>query len=199
MAVDVVRVRNRTDHVIEGAFNANPYRIQPGGEVVMETEAAKKDFGDWDCRNLSKKEQRLRFRYNEYLRIRGQKGVLPGSKIPVLDEKGQPKFNESGVPEEILSDFVWKDRMDWVDIESLEGERYVTVLDDPEGDNLPKPDLEPDDKDLAIASLQSQIEKLNAAVVTMQEGQARAPVDSPENARTKAKQPKVVAAQSAGE
>lgn len=193
-ALELCRVRNTGTRLLEGAYGGHPYSIPPGEERVLEVECAKKDFGDWDTRNLSKTEKRLQFRIEQLERLRGHYGCTPGAKIPVVDESGTPDLDEKGFPKEVLADVVWRQKMPNVEIHLMDGTRVVTVIEDPDGSDLPAPDLEPDSKDLIIASMKSDIEKLTQAVVQMQ-SQPKAPVDSPSAPRPRPKQAKVVASQ----
>lgn len=196
MAVDLVNVTNVGDKPIEGSYGGNGYLIRPGETVAMEVECAKKDFGDYDARNRSKTEKRLRFREDQLNRIRGRYGVTPGAKVPISDENGNPSYDEKGVPKEILADLIWKDRLPKVEIHKWDGSRVVTVLEDPEGTNLPPgDDAEPDEKDAAIAAMRAEIEKLSSAVVELQ-STPKAPVDSPAAPRPRPKPAKVTASQS---
>lgn len=194
-AFDLVRVKNVGDAPISGAYGGNGYLIPVGGDTLMETECAKKDFGDWDTRNLSKTEEKLRFRDRELRRVRGLYGVTPGAKIPVVTHDGKADLDDHGVPKEVLADVVWKDRMPKVEIYSMDGTRLTTVIEDPEGESLPL-DGSSDDKDLALAEMRAQIDKLQDAIVGMQVKAVDIPVDSPETApRPTPKKAKVHAAQ----
>lgn len=192
----LVRVRNNGDQPLAGAYGGNPYLIRPGEESFMEVECAKKDFGDWDTRNLSPTEEKLRFRTREYARVRGLYGVTPGAKIPVRKDDGSPELNENGVPQEVLADLVWKDRVPKVEVLKMDGTRIVTVLEDPEGKDLPAGDTPSEDKDLALAQMKAEIEKLQNSVASMQ-SQVSIPTDDPDTApRPVAKKAKVASAQS---
>lgn len=195
----LVKVRNLGDKTLSGAFGGQPYSIPPGEEVFMEVECAKKDYGDWDLRNLHPTEDRLRFRVKEYARVRGLYGVTPGAKIPILKD-GEPVFNAAGVPEEVLADQVWRERVPKVAITRMDGTPCVTVLDDPEGKDLPAAESSSEDKDLALAEMQSQLRKLQESMEAMQGSKVSIPVDDPETApRPVAKKAKAVAAQTVSE
>lgn len=197
MALDLVRVKNVGDTTLEGAYGGVGWLVHPGGELVMETEAAKKDWGDWDTRNLSKTEGHLRFRDREFRRVRGLYGVTPGARIPVVDRNGVPELDENGRPKEVLADTIWRERVPKVEIYSMDGTRFTTVLEDPEGADLPMDGTPSDDKDQAIAAMQSQIDKLLNAVADMQTKSVDLPKDTPESApRPQPKKAKVSAAQS---
>lgn len=195
MPVDIVRVRNLGDTSIEGSYGGVGYLIRPNETAMLETECAKKDFGDWDARNASKTEEKYRFRYREYLRVRGLYGVTPGARIPVMNN-GQPEFGENGVPKEILADQVWKERVPKVEIELMDGSKVTTILEDPEGDSLPAGDIGSQDTDLVIAQMRADIEKLTSALEQVKSEPVDIPVDSPETApRPAPKKAKVHAAQ----
>lgn len=195
-AIDLVRVKNVGDQPISGAYGGNGYLIPVGGDSLMETECAKKDFGDWDSRNLSKTEEKLRFRDRELRRVRGLYGVTPGAKIPVVTHDGKADLDDHGVPKEVLADLVWKDRMPKVEVYSMDGTRFTTVIEDPEGETLPLDGASSDDKDLALAEMKSQLAKLQDAIDGMKAQPVAIPVDSPETApRPTPKKAKVHAAQ----
>ena len=196
MPVDIVRVHNLGDTTLDGAYGGVGYMIRPGESAMLETEAAKKDFGDWDARNASKTEEKYRFRYREYLRVRGLYGVTPGARIPERDKNGRPVLNEHGIPKEVLADVVWQDRIPKVAIELMDGTKVVTVLDDPEGTDLPAGEGEGMETDLVIAQMRADIEKLTSALEKVQATPVDIPVDLPETApRPTPKKAKVAAAQ----
>lgn len=198
-ALDLVRVRNLGDRPINGAYGGTGYLIPVGGETLMERECAIKDYGDFDARNLSMTEEKLRFRDREFRRIRGIYGVSPGARIPVVDSGGRPTLDEKGVPQETLADTVYMDRLPKVEIYLMDGTRVTTVIEDPEGETLPLEGASETDKDKALAEMKRQIEALTQSVVSMQEGKTQAPVDSPQTDRPKPKPAKVTASQSVGD
>lgn len=195
-ATDIVRVVNKgtEDHV--GTFDGKPYRIPAGGEALLDKEAAIKDFGNWDARNLGS-EPRLRKREHEVQRLRGLRGVVAGSKIPVM-VGGKGKYKDDGYPEEVLADQVWRERMPNVEIYLMDGTKVTTVLEDPEGTTLPLEDAPQEDLARTINAMKAEMEKMQRAFESTLEKQAQVevPVDLPENApRPKPKKAEVVAAQ----
>lgn len=191
----LVNIRNLGKEAIAGAFGGEPYLIPPGEQRMLGVECAKKDLGDWDTRNLSQNDEKLRFRWKEYLRVRGLYGVHEGAKIPVVKDGG-PDLDERGVPREVLADTMWRERVPKVEITLLDGTKVVGVLDDPEGRDLPAGDATESDKDLALASLKAQMEQMQATIDKMNAPRVDIPTDDPETApRPQPKKAKVAAAQ----
>lgn len=200
MALDIVKVRNlgETDHV--SAYNGERFVIRAGGELTIEREAAVKDFGNWEARNFSQTDARLRHREREFRRVRGLYGVHEGAKIPVRGPDGGPVLNKDGIPEETLADTVYRERLPKVEIYLMDGTKVTSVIEDPEGKDLPLDDAPAGDQVNAIASLQAQIKQMEGALSSLldKQTQIEIPTDSPQP-KPKASKPKVVSAQSVGE
>lgn len=183
---NICRVRNLGSKPLLGAYDSQPYRIDPGETAIIDVECAKKDFGDWECRNFGEgKNHRL----DEYHRIRGLMGVMEGARVP------SGEYDEDGRPVEVPSGVLVETRLPKVEIHLADGTKVVSVLEDPEGRSLPvASEL---DQTRAIESMQEEIKKLSDALdsVKNQQNHVEIPKDAPSSKRPSPKKPEVVGSQ----
>src|SRR5688500_14993889 len=123
---DIVRVVNKKDKPHKGALDGKPYEIPANGEAIIDREAAAKDFGNWEARNLGPR-PRDRHRDKEWARVLGLYGLHRGARIPVRTEHGGPDLDEHGVPKEVLADLVAHEYLPAVEIYEMDGTRCTTV------------------------------------------------------------------------
>jgi hypothetical protein len=190
----VVRVKNLGKVALRGAFDGTAYVIEPGESAILDEECAIKDFGDWGQRNYGTEES-TQYRKAEYLRLRGLYGVMPGTRIP------SGKFNADGYPLEVPSEVLLAERMPKVEITTMDGRKIPTVIDDPEGNELPLEGGDSTDQNRAIEAMQDQIASLKDALESMrsQVPELDIPKDSPQGQRPKARKAEVLGSQVAGE
>lgn len=190
---DVCRVKNLGSQPLIGAYDSQPYRIDPEETGLLDVECAKKDFGDWTLRNWGEGKN---FRFDEFQRIRGLKGIMEGSMVPTGNR------TKEGTWEEVPSNLLLDDRMPKVEITLMDGSKVITVLEDPEGRTLPLENASQVDQAHAIESMQEQIAKLTDALDSMKNQQAHVeiPKDTPQSKRPQQKKSDVVGSQiAAGE
>lgn len=151
---DHVRVHNDGDVDLLVQFNSQPFLIPAGGAGLLPREAACKDFGNWDTRGED--------RDREYRRLRGIYGTL----------EGQPGDEER-----------WKANRPKVRIFETTGEQVVTVIEDPQGKDLPVVGQALDETQSLIAEMRAEIDELKAARYPQVEAATGSiPEDTPANA-----------------
>lgn len=105
---DVVRLKNVGKEKWFGRYNNQPYTIFPGGEGIAPFIAICNWFGHPDAVDT---DPRNRHRFNELERLRVKYGVYD-------------------------DDTKWDANTPKIEVFTLDGERVLTVLDDPEGNHL---------------------------------------------------------------
>jgi len=186
--MDVVKVINVTPqdpslppHEINMRYGGTPYRIPNDGvERIVPADAARLYFGDWDARDLGKNEQN---RQKERLKINTKYGLFNApfySYIP-RDTIGIPDANEpieEYVPVPDTAKLVDARReyihpnLPQVAVYDVDGNRILTVIDDPDGDLLDGRSKIQDQLDkadvkamtAAMSKMQAQIADLVATV-----------------------------------
>lgn len=155
-----VRVRNVGSAPYLLAYNSQVTRLMPGVEAVVEEEAAKIHFGDWDLRN----DDRGQWRHLELARLRG----IAGS-----DEEGVSAGQSAAL---------WESRRPRVELLTATGDPIVSVIDDPSGDSLPVNSNR--DRDRELVFLRDQIDKLmeERELERAQSTLLDIPVDAPDTA-----------------
>jgi hypothetical protein len=124
---DLLRVTNEDTRIFRGMWDLVDYVIPPGGEEVMPFEAVKCFFGD---PRAGKDVARVVDRY-------GQSGYLPDRasevrRLRLLYAHGFGDYTGQEGPER-----VWEpNKVPHVRVETLKGERLLTVIDDPAGDSI---------------------------------------------------------------
>lgn len=184
----ICRVKNLGSKTLVGAYNSEPYRIDPGETALLDVECAKKDFGDWEERNYG---EGRNYRLDEYARIRGLQGIMEGARVPTGE------FDEDGRPIEVPSGLLLDDRMPKVEIHLADNSKVTTVLEDPEGKTLPLDETGGPDQVRAIESMQDQIKQLQDALesVKNQQNHVEVPKDTPQSKRPQSKKPEVLGSQ----
>lgn len=134
--MEFVRVKNNGSKPISIAYNSRRTVINPGQEAIVEDEAAKIHFGNWDLRN----DDRADWRHAEYRRLRGLAGCTDEGISALVDDK------------------VWAERMPQVTLMKGDGTPIVGVLDDPSGESLPIQSNV--DRDRELQMLREQVDRL---------------------------------------
>lgn len=152
---DIVRVINDGLKPLRVVFDSRATIIPPGGEGIVEREAAVIHFGDWTATGAK--------RAAEVRRLRG----LAGS-------------NEDG-KSALEHDAVWNERKPQVTLIDGDGSPIIGVLDDPEGTSM-VPAMAPDPA-RQISLLQEQLDRLQAQMAEShqpQPGRSDATEDRPD-------------------
>ena len=198
---DIVQVKILGTKPHRGKLNGQPYEIPADGRLhIMDREAAVKDFGNWEARNLSSR-PKDRWRDKEVARIRGLYGVHKGAQVPDRGPNGEAVLDEKGIPREVFSDTVASEWLPKVEIYDMEGNRYTTIFDDPSGESLPLAGAGQEDVTKVVSSqaeqlaaAQKQIDELREMV--METRTIQAPKDDPATAtRPKPKKVEATASQ----
>lgn len=177
---EIVRVRNLSDRELNLAYDGRPTKVKPGGEAYVEREVAVIHLGDWTARGEKRRE--------EYKRIRGKHGCLPGATVEL--EVGNPDSR-------VNADEIWEDRKPVVEIYDSVGEQLTTVLDDPEGETLSMEGSDEPSKERQIEAMRQQLARLEQDLAAQQrpETTAEPPEDTPDTSRKRrGKPPKVESA-----
>lgn len=134
---DMVRVRNLGDENLRIAYDSKATVIPPGQDGFVAKEAACAHFGVW----WSQPGGRPIDRKEEARRVKGLYGCFPGSPVEGDWENSKPK----------------------VEIYEMDGTRVSTVIEDPEGVNLPVTERQ-DDSHLrtTVQAMQEQLEKMQS-------------------------------------
>lgn len=191
---DAVRVTNLGKEPITTQYDGKRYVLPCNEAVIVPAEVARKDFGDWDARNLGPGDMDRDY---EYARIRGIYGVSEGARVPLVENGLPVRDKETGGIVEVLADEIVDARLPKVKIETLDGKTITGVLDDPKGTSLPLEEASQEDVTKVVSSLQQQMVEQQKIIDGLLAKQADVdiPVDSPENApRPKTSKPKVSAA-----
>lgn len=199
---DIVQVKNLGDKPHRGRLNGQPYEIPADGRLhIMDREAAVKDFGNWEARNLSQR-PKDRWRDKEVVRIRGLYGLHKGAQIPDRGPNGEAVLDEStGFPKEVFADLKVAEWLPKIEIYDMEGNRLTSIFDDPTGETLPLEGAAAEDVTKVVSSqadqlaaAQRQIDELRELV--METRTIQAPKDDPATAsRPKGKKVEVTASQ----
>lgn len=144
---DVVRVRNSGQAVWKDTYGNVTYRVQPGSEGIVPFEAACLWFGHPDAIDI---DPRNRHRSDEYARLRIRYGVYD-------------------------DDNLWDQQTPNIEVFDLDGNRILTVVDDPLGDAL-----SPDDNDgvgrqllmARVADMEKQLSAMRAQAELAARGEA---------------------------
>lgn len=176
--LELVRCHNLGSTELRLAYNSRLFKVPAGGQMFIPAEAAVIHFGDWT--------QRGDRRMEEYRRIRGHHGCVPGES-----------YEDTPGADRIPSDVLWEQRRPQVELYTVTDEKIVTVMDDPTGETLGAVGAPDDDKERILAALQAQLNRLEAELAAERSSAptSPAPVDTPENApRTKGRRPSEVKA-----
>lgn len=150
---DVVRLRNAGTDPFNGKYSNQPYRIMPGGEAIAPFIAVCLWFGHPDAIDEGPRD---RHRFNERERLRIKYGVYD-------------------------DDTKWEPNTPKVEVYTLEGDRILTVLDDPEGVHLSPATTTMAEQSVMedqLQQLQRQVHAMQAALeIKARETQAEASGD----------------------
>lgn len=171
---DVILVKNVGSDPFDVRYNSRSTIIPPQDTAIVDVEAAKLWFGDWDARNVGK-EERHQFRSQELARLKG----LYGAHYD--DDMRQP---DPRIPEPLFAEQKWDRNQPRIELYEQDGTRIISVLDDPKGDSLPLEDASSDVLARTIEQMQKQLEDMNQRLLKAQEAQSTMdiPTDSPETA-----------------
>lgn len=133
-----VRVKNIGNDAFRGMYDGRAFTIPPGGEAIIPTEAAVIHFGDGPF--FRKDPLSARDREWEVQRIRGRYGCMPG--FEGADQR-------------------WEQIRPHVEIYELDGTKWITVMDDPDGALLPE--------QTGAATLEQQMSYLQEQLARLQE------------------------------
>jgi hypothetical protein len=144
MAVgEVFRIRNMADTEFKGMYNGNVYKALAGSETIVPVEAAILWFGnpharDIDARRLDRTAEfkRLRVKYGAYDNLDDPNGVTP----------------------------MWESVKPQVEVYTLDGDRVITVVDDPFGEMTATVEVTRSER----TEQQGQVEALTAQLADMQ-------------------------------
>lgn len=169
---DVVMVRNVADKPFDVRYNSRSTIINPDETGIVDSEAAKLWFGDWEARNIGR-EERHQFRTRELERLKGIYGAHFDDDF---------RAEHPSIPEPLLADQKWERNRPRVELYNQSGERIISVLDDPEGNTLPLEDASQDVLARTVSQMQSQLDELKDQLSKAQEAQATLdiPTDSPD-------------------
>lgn len=143
---DLVRVRNLDTKSLRIAFDSKLTVIGPKQDGFVDREAACAHFGVW----WSVKGGRPIDRTEEYGRIRGLHGCFPGAP----QDENSPN---------------WEDVKPKVEIYEVNGTKVSTVIDDPEGENVPITERDDDDHMRAtMQQMKDQLEDMQRKLDTSQ-------------------------------
>lgn len=162
---DLVRVRNVGKKPERIAYNSQVTVINPGQDGFVDREAACAKYGVW----WSVVGGRPLDRHQEYLRIRGLYGCFPGAPAG----EGSPEWE------------VVKPR---VEIYEMDGKKVSTVVDDPQGTEIPV--TERDDEAhmrVVVSEMQEQLKSMQSQLDTKDQIISAGsidlpPADAPDNA-----------------
>lgn len=162
-ANDVVRIRNLMDKEWTGMYNSQTYRMSPGGECIAPYIAVCNWFGHPEAVDIGPRE---RYRTDEYARLRVFYGVY--------DDEDK-----------------WDELTPKVEVYDLDGNRIITVIDDPSGSALTPAQSTVAERDLLVrqmtqmqkqmAMMQAQLDTQNRAVAAEDSGDLIEDDDAPIN------------------
>lgn len=160
---DVCRILNLMDREWTGMYNSQSYKMPPGGETIAPYIAVCNWFGHPDAVDVGPRE---RYRTDEYARLRVFYGVY--------DDEDR-----------------WDELTPKVEVYDLEGNRIITVIDDPSGAHLSPTQttvLERDNltrqlaqMDRQMRAMQAQLDQQNRAMAAEDAGDIINPDDAPVN------------------
>lgn len=162
---DFVRVRNVGDTDLRLAYNSQPTVIPAGQEVPVDRDAAATWFGDWTRRNVPEL-QNPEFRdarLNEYNRIRTLYGFHQ------LEPESEQTF-KAKVPQ--------------VEIYEMDGTKVTSILEDPDGKDLPIVGSSNLDKEQLLSAMKDQMDAMAQKIAEMEDPHPdiEVPQDTPETA-----------------
>lgn len=173
---DVVQVTNLDTSEWTGMYNSQKYKMAPGGKCIAPFIAVCHWFGHPNAVDI---DARNRYRTDEYARLRVVYGVYDD----------EDKF-QSMIPH--------------VEVHDLEGNKIITVLDDPRGDNLtPESSTVAEKQQLEIQmeamrrqmmAMQAQMNQHNTALGLEDPGDLATTDDAPELVNPHVLTPEQVAA-----
>lgn len=164
-AIDSVRVRNIGSQPFKGAYDNRPYLIPPGEERFLDREAIMIHTGDWLLRGEERR--------NEYRRVRGKYGCLPGEAVY--------EMSADGTVITVPSDQVWESRRPRLEVTELDGTICVLPIDDPDGTSMPIKDSTDEDKERMLARMQAQIDRMQAELERERQDARQPTVIAPED------------------
>lgn len=164
---DVVIAKNESDSAFRGKYNNVPFVIPAGGDQIIDREAAIVWFGDWNARNIGDNEH-LQYRSKEELRLRGMYGAS------FDDPRDDPR-----IPEPKTGEQKWETNRPRIKLFETDGKPIVSVLDDPDGTDLPIEQAPTENLAAAMADMQKQIADMQSRLEKAQE--AAATVEIPED------------------
>lgn len=169
---DVVICKNVGDKPIDVRYNSRSTVIEPGESGIVESEAAKLWFGDWDQRNIGK-DERNQHRTAELERIKGLFGSLFDDDIRNPD----PRLEKP-----LLAHQKWERNRPQVELYNQDGTRIISVLDDSTGATLPLDEAPTDVLARTVEQMQAQITAMEQMLAKAQEAQdtLSVPTDSPD-------------------
>ncbi len=170
---DIVRCRNLGSQDFKGSYDNKPFTVPAGSEAIIDREAAFIWFGDWNARNLGQ-DQKHQFRRMEVQRLRG----IYGANYD--DPREDPRISDPRTADE-----KWAFNKPHIEVYETDGRKLITVLEDESGTTLPIEDAPAEDVASAVAAMQDQINRLQAAVEEAQGHDVKAPTDSPERGQRK--------------
>jgi hypothetical protein len=138
---DALKVLNRGPDVFEARYNRQTYRIQPGESAFIPHEAVCLWLGDPASRNVGKQQDR---------RLEAQR---LSRRYGAYDDKAKFEANKPNL-----------------EVHDLDGNRVVTVVDDPSGDSLTPPSR-------VELSMMDMIERLEKQVDQLKRQAGQADVD----------------------
>lgn len=169
---EVIIVRNTGTSDLDVRFNSRSTIIKPDESGIVETDAAKLWFGDWDARNMGR-EERHQFRTHELARLRGIYGAHFDDDF---------RTEHPSIPEPLLADQKWERNRPHVELFEQDGTRIISVLDDPEGKTLPLEEASHDVLARTVEDMQAQLAQMQEQLAKAQEAQdtLSVPTDSPD-------------------
>ncbi len=133
--MSVVRVKNLRDVALVDSFDGTTYSVNPAGNAIVPVDAAKLWFGNWDL--VDKPSRALRERTDELRRLQVRYGC---SDDPERWEEVKPLVEVSNVDED---------------------ERFVTVIDDPSGNNISEASVTVDEHEDMLSMIRNQAKELD--------------------------------------
>lgn len=174
---EMYEVTNLGDSELRCAFNSRLTVIGPNETKLLDRECAVIHFGDWTRRGDARRD--------EYRRLRGQAGCLPGALI--YDDDGNP----------VNPDVLWAQIQPKVVIKEYAGDEVVTVLEDPDGDRLSMQGAPEQDKERMLQQMRAQLDRLESELSSERAAKDAVHVeeDSPQTAtQRRRREPQVVQA-----
>lgn len=179
---DIVQVENRADQDFKGAYNSKVFIVPAGKKTIIDREAAVIWFGDWNTRNIGS-DPRTQYRHRELERLKG----IYGAHFD--DPREDPR-----IPEPLRAEEKWEANKPNIALFDTDGSRIVSIIEDPEGAQLPLEDAPAEDLAAAMATLQAQMAEMQSKLIAAQEAQStnQIPEDTPESAPRRRRGPVTV-------